>query len=167
MEWFQFRRCFLHDARLFSRSCNICDSMPPVRASRLISRTPSASELAALAAAEHSPRTRRRSGSLPLRPRPADSRGSRQEAKRIHDHATNYLAQLADYNVTPDAVSQLAGRRGNFGTAKNTPRGASADRKAATATLPQAMNDASQILRGRIDKLTTAFRLKNPNFLAG
>ncbi len=88
-------------------------------------------------------------------------------AKRIHEHATNYLAQLADYNVTQDDVNQLGGRRVNFGTAKTTPRGAIAERAAATASLPQAMNDASQILRGRIDKLMTAFRQKNPNFLAG
>ena len=88
-------------------------------------------------------------------------------ATRVFDAGTANLANLADYNVTQVKLDALDQARQDFQDAKSKPRAKISEKAGLTATLPQMIRDVKSILRTRLDKLMTTFRLSNPPFFAG
>jgi hypothetical protein len=88
-------------------------------------------------------------------------------ATRIFDAGTANLAALADYGVTQAKLDALDQARQDFQAAKSNPRSKIAEKAGLTATLPQMIRDVKSILRTRLDKLMTTFRLSNSPFFAG
>lgn len=54
-----------------------------------------------------------------------------------------------------------------FPNSKSKPRAKIGEKAGYTATLPQLIRDGKTLLRTRLDKLMTMFRLSNPPFYAG
>jgi hypothetical protein len=88
-------------------------------------------------------------------------------ATRVFDAGTANRAALADYGVTQAKLDALEQARDDFQAAKSNPRSKISENAGYTATLPQMIRDVKSILRTRLDKLMTRFRLSNPMFFAG
>lgn len=88
-------------------------------------------------------------------------------ATRVFDGGTAELANLGPYGVTQPKLDALDQARQDFQAAKGNPRSEIGEKAGLTATLPQMIRDVKTILRTRLDKLMTAFRLGNPPFYAG
>jgi hypothetical protein len=88
-------------------------------------------------------------------------------AVRVHAAGTENLAALGDYGIAQADLDTLDTRRIAFQEAKSEPRVRTAERAGHTATLPQMIRDAKGILRLRLDKLMTRYRLSHPQFYAG
>ena len=88
-------------------------------------------------------------------------------AQRIIDPGSANLAQLGPYNITQAKLDALDQARADFQRAKGKPRTKISEKAGYTGTLPQMIRDAKTLLRTRLDKLMTAFRLSDPAFFAG
>ena len=87
--------------------------------------------------------------------------------KRVATLAQANMAALADHLVTAADVAELEGLTADFDAIKNQPRTAIAGRAGETATLPDLITAATNLLRDRLDKQMTKFRQTNPEFYAG
>ena len=87
-------------------------------------------------------------------------------AMRVFNAGTGNLAGLAGYMVTSVKLDALNQARQDFQDAKSKPRSKIGEKAGLTATLPQMIRDVKSLLRTRLDKLMTAFRLSNPPFFA-
>lgn len=87
-------------------------------------------------------------------------------ATRIFNAGATNLAGLAAYMVTQAKLDALDQARQDFQNAKSKPRAKIGEKAGLTATLPQMIRDVKSLLRTRLDKLMTAFRLSNPPFFA-
>lgn len=87
--------------------------------------------------------------------------------KRVATLAKAHAAALADHLVTAADVAELEGLTADFDAIKNQPRTAIAGRAGETATLPDLITAATNLLRDRLDKQMTRFRQSNPEFYAG
>lgn len=88
-------------------------------------------------------------------------------ARRVSAAAAENLTALADYGIAQPEVAALDALVSRFGGLKTGPRTAIASRAAETATLPDAINHVTTILRDRLDKQMTRFRKTQPEFFAG
>ena len=87
--------------------------------------------------------------------------------KRVATLAQANMAALADHLVTAADVAELEQLTADFDAIKNQPRTAIAGRAGETATLPDQIAAATNLLRDRLDKQMTKFRQTNPEFYAG
>jgi hypothetical protein len=87
--------------------------------------------------------------------------------KRVATLAQANMAALADHLVTAADVAELEQLTADFDDIKNKPRTAIAGRAGETATLPDLITAATNLLRDRLDKQMTKFRQSNPEFYAG
>ena len=87
--------------------------------------------------------------------------------KRVATLAKAHAAALADHLVTAADVTELEGLTADFDAIKNQPRTTIAGRAGETATLPDLITAATNLLRDRLDKQMTRFRQSNPEFYAG
>ena len=87
--------------------------------------------------------------------------------KRVTALAKANMAALADHLVTAADVAELEQLTADFDAIKNQPRTAIAGRAGETATLPDQIAAATNLLRDRLDKQMTKFRQTNPEFYAG
>ncbi len=87
--------------------------------------------------------------------------------KRVATLAKANEAALADHLVTDADVTELEQLTADFDGIKNQPRTAIAGRAGETATLPDLITTVTDLLRDRLDKQMTKFRLSNPEFYAG
>ena len=69
--------------------------------------------------------------------------------------------------VTQAKLDALDQARQDFQAAKSKPRAKISQKSGITATLPQMIRDVKGLLRTRLDKLMTPFRLSAPMFYAG
>jgi hypothetical protein len=98
----------------------------------------------------------------------------RMGAEELSNRATAVLAQanahkteLATFQVTQANIDELNDALRNFNEAKTAPRTATAQRVALTESLPKLVNEATDILKNRIDRLVSLFSRTNPDFVAG
>lgn len=87
--------------------------------------------------------------------------------RRVSAAATANLTALADYGIVQADVTALDALTTRFHGTKTGPRMAIATRAAETATLPDAIDNVTTILRDRLDKQMTKFRASQPEFYAG
>ncbi len=87
--------------------------------------------------------------------------------KRVATLAKANAAALADHLVTDADVAALEQLTADFDKIKNQPRTTIAGRAGETATLPDLITAVTDLLRDRLDKQMTKFRLSNPEFYAG
>ena len=87
--------------------------------------------------------------------------------KRVATLAKANTAALADHLVTAADVAELEQLTSDFDQIKNQPRTTIAGRAGETATLPDLITAETNLLRDRLDKQMTKFRLSHPEFYAG
>ena len=87
--------------------------------------------------------------------------------KRVSAAAVANLAALADYGIVEADVTELDALTTRFHGVKTAPRTTIAARAAETATLPDAIDHVTTILRDQLDKQMTKFRRTQPEFYAG
>ena len=86
---------------------------------------------------------------------------------RVATLAKDNKAALADHLVTDADVAELEQLTADFHKIKNQPRTVIAGRAGETATLPDLITAVTDLLRDRLDKQMTKFRLSHPEFYAG
>jgi len=86
---------------------------------------------------------------------------------RVATLAKANKAALADHLVTDADVTELEQLTVDFDGIKNQPRTVIAGRAGETATLPDLLTAVTDLLRDRLDKQMTKFRLSHPEFYAG
>ncbi len=86
--------------------------------------------------------------------------------KRVATLAKAHAAALADHLVTAADVTALEQLTAAFDAIKNQPRTTIAGRAGETATLPDLITAATDLLRDQLDKQMTRFRQSNPEFYA-
>ena len=98
----------------------------------------------------------------------------RMGAEELSNRATAVLAQanahkteLATFQVTQANIDELSAALTEFNQAKAGPRTATAERAALTESLPKLVNEASDILKNRVDRLVSLFSRTNPDFVSG
>ena len=89
------------------------------------------------------------------------------DGERVAALAKANQAALTDHLVTGADVTELEQLGDDFDQIKNQPRTAIAGRAAETATLPDLITAQTNLLRDRLDKQMTKFRLSRPEFYAG
>jgi len=87
--------------------------------------------------------------------------------KRVATLAKANTAALADHLVTGRGGAKLEQLTADFHKIKNQPRTTIAGRAGETATLPDLITAETNLLRDRLDKQMTKFRLSHPEFYAG
>lgn len=88
-------------------------------------------------------------------------------ATRVFNAANENLANLTDYGVTQAKLAALDQARQDFEASRGKPRAKISEKAGMTATLPEMIHDVKSLLRTRLDKLVTSFRLSDPPFYAG
>jgi hypothetical protein len=86
---------------------------------------------------------------------------------RVATLAKANMPALADHLVTDADVEELEELTRDFDGIKNQPRTVIAGRAGETATLPDLLTAVTDLLRDRLDKQMTKFRLSHPEFYAG
>lgn len=87
--------------------------------------------------------------------------------KRVSKLAKVNMPALTDHLITAVDVQKLDDLTKDFDEVKNKPRTTIAGRAGETATLPDLLTAGTDLLRDRLDKQMTKFRLTNPEFYAG
>ena len=88
-------------------------------------------------------------------------------AERIGALATANMTALADYNIKPADVTELAALAAAFHTAQTAPRQAIVERKKETEMVPPLVSNLLTTLRRRLDRQMVTFKAPNPEFYAG
>jgi len=98
----------------------------------------------------------------------------RMGAEELSNRATAVLAQatahrteLVTYQVSQTNIDELGAALTEFNQAKAGPRTATAERAALTESLPKLINEATDILKNRVDRLVSLFSRSDPDFVAG
>jgi Xaa-Pro aminopeptidase len=88
-------------------------------------------------------------------------------AASVATEANARKTELAMLHVTQANLDELNEALEDFNSAKSGPRTATAARAVQTQSLPRLVREASNILRNRIDRMTSLFRRSNPDFVSG
>jgi len=88
-------------------------------------------------------------------------------ATAVLAQATAHRAELVTYQVSQTNIDELSAALTEFNQAKAGPRTATAERAALTESLPKLINEASDILKNRVDRLVSLFSRSDPDFVSG
>ena len=83
-------------------------------------------------------------------------------AQQIHDAAAGVLPQLASYRINPDTLADLQAKIDEANTLSTVIRSAIVNRKLATESLEEALQQAHDLLKNEIDPLVKSLRDENP-----
>ena len=87
-------------------------------------------------------------------------------ARLILDHGTTHLADLKDYDVSTDDLTELRTTIDQFKTEQAAPRAARADGTADTKMLARTYREAQAQLTSQIDRQVARYEAKSPEFFA-
>lgn len=87
------------------------------------------------------------------------------QCQNIHDKASKFKTELADYGVTDAKLSELQTAINNYTPNVSLPRTAVIERSTIKVRVKEKFKQADQILTGQLDKLIDDFADTNPEFV--
>ena len=103
-----------------------------------------------------------KSGILKLRDQDIDAM-----AKKVTGIAEDHLANLADFGITSDSLTEVLSTLEDFNSLIGKPRTILNQRYVALGTLGELFSETSSLLRDRMDNILLMFRESNPEFYDG